>query len=122
MGRCRPLRSSSPSASSSAVFSTATWTRPSTKICRSLACAHRREPRLTTVPVAEEMLQCTFEPVDRFAETAIIFLQHGDDVFRLGVLGKCGKAAKVAEYGGDIAAVSLQELLVRDHEFGDLRR
>ena len=53
IGRCRPFMSSSPSASISATFSTATWTRPSIKICPSLACPHKREPRLTTVPFAE---------------------------------------------------------------------
>ena len=65
--------------------------------------------------IAGEMLQRAFETIDRFAETAIIFLQDRDDVLRLGVLGKGGKAAKVAKHDGDVAAVTLQELLVGDH-------
>src|ERR1700758_4774319 len=46
IGRCKPFMSSSPSASISATFSTAAWTRPLIKICPSLACPHKREPRL----------------------------------------------------------------------------
>src|SRR5208283_2136071 len=52
-GRCRPLRSRSPTGSVPAIDSTATWTLPSTRICPSPACAHSRAPRFTTVPVAE---------------------------------------------------------------------
>ena len=58
--------------------------------------------------VAGEVLQGAFETIDRFAKTAIIFLQHRDDVFGLGVLGKSGEAAKIAEHRGNVAAVALQ--------------
>src|SRR5215831_15906687 len=95
---------------------------------RHAHCAHRRIGTRNRIveddqeAVAGEVLQGAFKAVDRFAETAIIFLQHRDDVFRLGVFGKCGEAAKIAEHGGNVAPVALQQLLVRDHNLGDLWR
>src|ERR1700752_1081768 len=46
--------------------------------------------------VAGEVLQGALETIDRFPKAAIIFLQDSDDVFGLGVFGKCGEAAKIA--------------------------
>src|SRR6516162_4864462 len=74
--------------------------------------------------VAGEMLQRALEAVDLLAETAVVVLQHGDDVLGLGALGERGEAAQVAEHDRYIAAVAFQERVVagRHHELGDLRR
>jgi hypothetical protein len=72
--------------------------------------------------VALKMLERAIEAIDRFAERVIVVLQDGNDVFGLGLFGKRGKAAEVAEYYHDVAAVSFQKLLIGNHDFGDLRR
>src|SRR5580704_15056306 len=72
--------------------------------------------------VTGEMLQRAVKAIDLLAETAIVFLQDRNDVFRLGTLGKGGEPAQVAEHRRDVAAVALQQFGVagRDDEPGNL--
>src|SRR6202034_4885288 len=58
--------------------------------------------------VPRKMLQGALETVDRITETAIIFLQDRENVFRLRNLRKRSKTAQIAEHRRDFATMAFQ--------------
>src|SRR5438270_452165 len=62
--------------------------------------------------VTGEALDGPFELVDERPEAGVVLAQDRHQVFRLGGLGKTGKAAQITKQNGDFPAVTVEQTLV----------
>jgi hypothetical protein len=91
-----------------------TWRRISTAICMACQAGSSRggvveEDHQT---VAGEAHQCVLVLEDDRPERAKVLAQHADHILRLDRLGEVDEAARVAEDGRHLAAVTVKDALV----------
>jgi len=58
------------------------------------------------------VVEGTLERGDDRPHRGVVVAQRGHHLFRLGALGKAGKAAQVAEHNDDLAAMAFEDRLV----------
>src|SRR5438552_15264005 len=72
--------------------------------------------------VAGEALERRLVLEHERTEGVVVLAQHAHDLLGRGDLRERGEAAEIAEHGGDLAPMALEELLVVRDDLGDLRR
>src|SRR5438093_9897696 len=91
--------------------------RPRGRVRARHGIVEEREDR-----VAGEALERRLVLEHERTEGVVVFTEHAHDLLGLGNLGKRGEAAEIAEHGGDLPSMALEQALVVRDDLRDLGR